>query len=67
VLGPGEFERYKLAALADVVEEVRRQFSEDYRRRRRVALLEALREERPISRRVIHVWHYQRQQSRFVG
>lgn len=62
-----EYERHKAAALAVVADEVRVMLGKEYRERRRRALKEALEDGRQVSRRVIHVWHYQRQQGRLVA
>ena len=61
------YEQRKSEAVAEVLEEVRERGRQAYRRRRRQVLMQALEEDRFLSRRVVHIWHYQRQQLRRAG
>ena len=64
----GQYEREALELVLQEVREVAQTLAgEGYRRRKRNALISALEEEKNISRRVIQVWHRQRQEMRFVA
>ncbi|MBO0783925.1 MAG: hypothetical protein J2P37_34390, partial [Ktedonobacteraceae bacterium] len=59
--------KQKRLVLADIVEEARALEYEGYQRLKRKVLLEALAEDRRLSRRVINIWDYQRKQLQAVG
>ena len=61
---PQGYQRQKQAVLAQIWRESRGLVLEEYRQLKRRALVEALEDGRPLSRRVINVWSYQRQQMR---
>lgn len=59
---PIAYERHKKVVAARISEESRGLVLEEYHQLRRKALREAIEDDKPLSRRVINMWAYQRQE-----
>jgi len=59
---PQAYEQHKKAVAGQIWEESRELVLEEYHQLRRKALREAIEDDKPISRRVINMWAYQRQE-----